>query len=152
MTLAAGESVDVFALLPHRDPFLLVDRITVIEPGRLAIGTKQVTGTEWCAVSGRAGEGVLAMPHLLIVEALAQLSAAVLVGLLETPGGAVGYFLGIDAVKFRGVAAPGDTLDLSVELKQYRRGVCRTKAVAKVGDAMVVQAELTTILRAAKTA
>jgi 3-hydroxyacyl-[acyl-carrier-protein] dehydratase len=142
--------IDPFALLPHRDPFLLVDRIELVTPGQHAIGTKMVTGAEWCAISGRAADGALAMPHLLIVEALAQLSAAVLVGLLDAPGGAIGYFMGIDRVRFRRAASPGDTLDLSVELKQFRRGVCRTLGVATVDGELVVQAELTTILRAAK--
>jgi 3-hydroxymyristoyl/3-hydroxydecanoyl-(acyl carrier protein) dehydratase len=89
------------------------------------------------------------MPHLLIVEALAQLSAAVLVTLLDGSAVAVGYFLGISNVRFRGRAAPGDVLDLSIELRQFKRGVCKTRGIARVGAIEVVRADLTTIMRVA---
>jgi 3-hydroxyacyl-[acyl-carrier-protein] dehydratase len=89
------------------------------------------------------------MPHLLIVEALAQLSAAVLVTLLEGSEGAIGYFLGINNVRCRGQAAPGDVLELSIELRQFKRGVCKTHGIARVGSLDVVRADLTTIIRVA---
>jgi 3-hydroxyacyl-[acyl-carrier-protein] dehydratase len=144
----AGESIDPFALLPHRYPFLLLDRIVLVEPKRTAIGTKMVTGSEWTVIGSTGHGGAHAMPHLLIVEALAQLSAAVLVSLLEADRKAIGYFMGIDNVRFRRQAAPGEMLSLSVELKQFRRGVCRTRGIATIDDELVVRADLTTILRA----
>lgn len=136
-------------LLPHRFPLLLVDRITSVEPGKRATGVKTVTGNEWSSVGSSHDAGALEMPHLLIVEALAQLSAAVLVTLLEGSAGAIGYFLGINNVRFRGRAAPGDILDLSIELRQFKRGVCRTHGVARVGRTDIVRADLTTIIRVA---
>ncbi len=136
-------------LLPHRYPFLLVDRIDAVERGRRAVGRKRVTGSEWLAVSTGYGEARLAMPHALIVEALAQLSAAVIAGLEAHPAGVVGYFMGCDRVRLRGAAEPGDTLDLTVDLLQYRRGICRTRGVARVGSLELVRATLTTIVRPA---
>ena len=142
----AGTLVDPFGLLPHRAPFLLLDRILVVEPGRLVRGTKAVTGNEW-AVVGQCGEGGRhAMPHLLMVEALAQLSAALFTALLEGRG-AIGYFMGIDGVRLRGEAVAGDIIDLTITLRQFRRGICRTRGTAHVGDRLLVQADLTTILR-----
>lgn len=136
-------------LLPHRYPLLLVDRITGVEPGKRATGVKTVTGNEWSTIGSSRDGGAQAMPHLLIVEALAQLSAAVLVTLLEGSEGAVGYFLGITNVRFRGRAAPGDLLELSIELQQFKRGVCKTHGVARVGRCDIVRADLTTIIRVA---
>ena len=74
---------DPHTLLPHRFPLLLVDRITAVEPGKRATGIKTVTGNEWTSIGSSRDAGAQEMPHLLIVEALAQLSAAVLVTLIE---------------------------------------------------------------------
>ena len=143
---------DPLTLLPHRFPLLMVDRITAVEPGRRAAGIKTVTGNEWTSVGSSHDAGAQEMPHLLIVEALAQLSAALLVTLIEGGAGAIGYFLGINNVRCRGRAAPGDVLELSIELRNFKRGLCRTHGVARVGDLDVVRADLTTIIRAAERA
>lgn len=140
---------DPLTLLPHRFPLLLVDRITGVEPGKRATGVKAVTGNEWSTIGSTHDAGAQEMPHLLIVEALAQLSAAVLVTLLDDGAGAIGYFLGINNVRCRGRAAPGDVLELSIELRNFKRGVCRTHGVARIGTLDVVRADLTTIIRAA---
>jgi 3-hydroxyacyl-[acyl-carrier-protein] dehydratase len=142
--------LDVHALLPHRYPLLLVDAVTELEPGQRVVGIKRVTGNEWCGC-GPAGLGApCAMPHNLVVEALAQLSAAILVGLVEGGEGAIGYFMGINRVRYRGAARPGDVVRLEVELRQFRRGICRTFGVATVEGTQIVRAELTTIVRPAK--
>lgn len=143
---------DPLTLLPHRFPLLMVDRITAVEPGRRAAGIKTVTGNEWTSVGSSHDAGAQEMPHLLIVEALAQLSAALLVTLIDGGAGAIGYFLGINNVRCRGRAAPGDVLELSIELRNFKRGLCRTHGVARVGDLDVVRADLTTIIRAAERA
>ena len=141
---------DVLDLLPHRYPFLLIDQITELEPGHRAEGIKRLTGAEWFL-----GEATLdpdpprdpGMPNVLVVEALAQLSAAVLVGLVEGASGAVGYFMGLDRVRYRGTAYPGDDLRLIIELRQFRRGVCRLHSDAWVGARRIVRADLTIIVR-----
>lgn len=139
---------DVLSLLAHRYPFLLLDRIVSLDPGKRAVGVKQVTGAEW--FSQAASGGVAGMPGGLIVEALAQLSGAVLLDLIEAGEGedVVGYFMGITGVRFRGEARPGDTLRLEVSLRQFKRGICRTHGEAFVGDRRIVRADLTTVIRA----
>ena len=90
---------DVLAVLAHRYPFLLVDRLRVVESGRRAVGLKRVTAGDWWsdATPGGAAE----MPGTLVVEALAQTSAGVLIGLLDGSSGAIGYFAAADRVRFR---------------------------------------------------
>ena len=133
----------VLELLPHRYPFLLVDRILAIDPGRRAVGVRRVTADEW--FTGKAGQ--YEMPNTLILEALAQLSGAVLVGLVAGAEGAVGYFVGMQRVKFRGIARAGDELKLECTLLQFKRGICKTAAVATIDGRRIVRAQLTTVLR-----
>ena len=143
---------DVSDLLPHRHPFLLIDRITALDPGRRAEGMKRVSGGEWflgeVSLDPSAGPS-LGMPNALVVEALAQLSAAVLVGLVESGSGVVGYFMGLDRVRYRGAARAGDDLRLVVELRQFRRGVCRLHGEASVDGRRIVRADLTIVVRPA---
>ena len=139
------ESSDVMAVLAHRYPFLLVDRIDVVEAGRRVEGCKQITGGEWALWGGSQS----AIPSLLVVEALAQTSAALLLGLVDSAAGVVGYFAAIERVRIRGTALAGDTLILGVELSSFRRGVARLKGVATVEQRRVVSASFTTIVRAA---
>ncbi|MEP6763942.1 MAG: 3-hydroxyacyl-ACP dehydratase FabZ [Gemmatimonadaceae bacterium] len=133
----------VLELLPHRYPFLLVDRILEIDPGRRAVGVRRVTADEW--FTGKASH--YEMPNTLVLEALAQLSGAVLVGLAAGAEGAIGYFVGMQRVKFRGIARAGDELKLECTLLQFKRGICKTQAVASVNGQLIVRAQLTTILR-----
>jgi 3-hydroxyacyl-[acyl-carrier-protein] dehydratase len=134
---------DVQELLPHRYPFLLVDRITAITPGKRAAGVRRVTADEW--FMGKASQ--YEMPNTLVLEALAQLSGAILVGLIQGAPGAVGYFVGMQRVRFRGTARAGDELMLECNLLQFKRGICKTAAVASVNGRAIVRAELTTVLR-----
>ncbi len=131
------------ALLPHRHPFLLVDRIRVIEPGRRAIGVKLVSAGEWwCSADAPTP---LAMPFSLVIEALAQATC----GLLDGASGAIAYFMAADRVRFRHPARPGDELQLSVTLRSFRRGICRIDGVATVDGRLVASATLTSISRPA---
>jgi 3-hydroxyacyl-[acyl-carrier-protein] dehydratase len=132
---------DVLALLAHRYPFLLVDTIDVLEPGRRAVGTRRVTTSEWAA--GQAS----AMPGLLVVEALAQTSAALLAGLVEDAADVVGYFAGFQRVRLRDPARAGDTLRLHVELRAFRRGVAWLRGAAEVDGRTVATADFTTVVR-----
>lgn len=141
-------STDVLGLLPHRYPFLLLDRVTVLEPGRRATGVKLVTSSEW--FFGESSLAEMVMPNGLIVEALAQLSAALLVDVRDgVTGPMVGYFMAVDRVRYRGGARPGDAIELSVELLRFRRGILRTRGEARVSGQRIVRAELTTVLRPA---
>lgn len=139
------DAIDVLGLLPHRYPLLLVDKIRVIESGRRALGLKRVTGAEW--LGAEAVAPVREMPGLLVVEALAQTSAGVLLGLLDGAPGAIGYFASGQRIRFRTLPRPGDTLLLSVELRWFRRGIARLSGIATVDGHLAVSAELTTAVR-----
>jgi 3-hydroxyacyl-[acyl-carrier-protein] dehydratase len=153
------DDIAVQRLLAHRYPLLLVDRMEIVEAGVRVVGYKRVTGGEWFALGARSAEygawsgaPSLAMPPLLIVEALAQTSGALMLGLLDQVGeGALAYFMGFDAVRFRAPALPGAELRMEVSLSQFRRGICRTRGVARLDDGtLAVSARLTTVLRPAR--
>ncbi len=137
--------LDVLGVLAHRYPFLLVDRLRVVEPGRRAVGLKRITVGDWWsdAVPGNAAE----MPGTLVVEALAQTSAGVLIGLLDGTSGAIGYFAAADRVRFRSLPRAGDTLVMSVELLWYRRGVARLRGAATVDGRLAASADFTAVVR-----
>lgn len=138
------DSAALHRLLAHRHPLLLVDRVEVIEPGHHVIGTKLLSAAEWWAQSDMAAP----FPFVLIVEALAQTSGALLEHLTDGAQSAIAYFMGAHHVRFRAAARAGDRLTLDVTLLQWRRGVCRTRAVARLADGTVVTtAQLTTIVR-----
>ncbi len=134
------------ALLPHRYPFLLVDRVVVLEPGRRAVGSKRVSAGEWWC--DPANGALAAMPFSLVIEALAQTTCALLQNGVDSARGAIAYFAAADRVRLRRAARPGDHLQLAVTLRAWRRGVCRTDGVATVDGQVVASATLTTMLRA----
>lgn len=133
-------AVDIRAILPHRYPFLLVDRF-VSQTGDSFECIKNVTHNEPFFVGHFPDEPV--MPGVLIVEALAQAAA---VGLAvregETNGGAVGYLTTMDGAKFRRRVIPGDQLRLTGTITLFRRGICRVEARALVGDEVAAEATL----------
>ncbi|MDD2422373.1 MAG: 3-hydroxyacyl-ACP dehydratase FabZ [Heliobacteriaceae bacterium] len=131
---------DIQGILPHRPPFLLVDRIIELEPGKRAVGFKNVTVNE-PFFSGHF-PGYPVMPGVLIIEALAQTGA---VALLKMPefAGRLALFAGIDKVKFRRQVFPGDVLQLEVTLTALRRTIGKATARATVAGGLVCEAELT---------
>ncbi|HEY4307597.1 MAG TPA: 3-hydroxyacyl-ACP dehydratase FabZ family protein [Gemmatimonadaceae bacterium] len=144
MIHSSYSSEGLHRLLPHRHPLLLVDRIDVLEPGKHVVGMKLLSASEWWAQEDRAA----AFPFTLVLEALAQASGALIAGLTVGAQGAIAYFMGADHVRFRAPARAGDRLSLDVTLLQWRRGICRTRGVARLTDGSVVTtAQLTTIIR-----
>jgi len=141
------QSSEILNVLAHRYPFLLVDRIDIIERGRRVEGRKRVTGGEWFGPA--SGDPQISMPNLLVIESLAQTSAALLLDLVDAAAGVVGYFAAIERVRLREPARAGDTLVLTVELASFRRGIARLKGVATVKGRRVASASFTTIVRAA---
>lgn len=140
------DAADLLALVAHRFPFLLVDRVVIVEPGRRVVGTKRVTGNEWSSVFSGDGRP-FPMPGLLVVEALAQTSAALLVGLAGDDEDLIGYFAALTRVRLREPARPGDTLSLTVELRSFRRGIARLRGVATADGRTVATADFVTIVR-----
>ncbi len=131
----------ILELLPHRYPFLMLDRVLEVEPGQRAVGLKCVTANEPFFQGHFPGNPV--MPGVLIVEALAQ-TAAVL-GAETHPeyvdhGGVL--LMGLDKVRFRRPVVPGDTLTLDVELIKVRGPIWRVKGTATVDGERAAQAEL----------
>ncbi|SKA78086.1 3-hydroxyacyl-[acyl-carrier-protein] dehydratase [Clostridium sp. USBA 49] len=135
---------EIKEILPHRYPFLLVDKIESLEPGVKAVGYKNVTMNEYFFQGHFPEEPV--MPGVLIIEALAQTGAVALLSLEEFKG-KIGYFTGIDKAKFRRKVVPGDTLRLEVEIIKRRGPVGIGKAVAYVEDKKAAEAELSFIIQ-----
>jgi 3-hydroxyacyl-[acyl-carrier-protein] dehydratase len=126
-------------LIPHRYPFLLVDRIEEVEPGLRAVGIKNVTQNE-PFFEGHFPDYPV-MPGVLIVEALAQIGA---VGVMakEEFRGKLALFAGIDGVRFRRQVIPGDVLRLEVEISRLRGVAGRGKGSATVNGERVCEADL----------
>jgi 3-hydroxyacyl-[acyl-carrier-protein] dehydratase len=137
------EAADIMRILPHRYPFLLVDRIVELEPGRRAVGLKAVTANEPQFTGHFPGRPI--MPGVLMVEALAQ-TAGVCVLTLDEYRGKLGLFAGIDDCRFRRLVGPGDTLRLEVTVEKLRGMFGRVRAVASVGEESAVEATLSIII------
>ena len=130
----------IMQILPHRAPFLLVDKITDYEPGKWARGVKCVTMDEHFFAGHFPGHPV--MPGVLILEALAQTGAVAALSLPENQG-KLALFGGVKSCRFKRQVVPGDVLELSCELVAQRGPVGFGKAVAKVDGKVACQAELT---------
>ena len=130
----------ILALLPHRYPFLLVDRILEIEGSTRIVGLKNVTINEPFFQGHFPGHPI--MPGVLIVEAMAQVGGVLAMRSIERPEAKVVYFMSLDNVKFRRPVVPGDQLRLEVEMLQNRGRTCRLKGLAYVDGALVAEAEM----------
>ena len=127
------------SIIPHRPPFLLVDRSLEIEPGKRAVGIKNVTMNEPFFTGHFPDYPV--MPGVLIIEALAQVGAVAILQVEENRG-KLALFAGIDKVRFRGQVVPGDTLRLEVEITRLKGRIGKGSATAKVGDAIAAEGEI----------
>lgn len=133
------ENIDIQKILPHRYPFLLVDRIVEIEEGKRAIGIKNVTINE-PFFQGHFPNNPI-MPGVLIVEAMAQVGAVAILSLEEYKG-RLAVFTGIERMKFRKQVVPGDTLTMEAELTALKMGIGKAKVCAKVNDKIAAEGEL----------
>jgi UDP-3-O-[3-hydroxymyristoyl] N-acetylglucosamine deacetylase/3-hydroxyacyl-[acyl-carrier-protein] dehydratase len=139
------EIEDIMRVLPHRYPFLLVDRILEIEENKRVVGIKNVTINEPFFQGHFPGHPI--MPGVLIVEAMAQVGGMLLLGTLEEPDTKVVYFMSIDNIKFRKPVRPGDQIVFEVEMVQVRGKIAKTRGVAKVDGEVVAEAEMAAMVR-----
>lgn len=126
-------------IIPHRYPFLLIDKIVSLEPGKRAVGIKNVTMNE-PFFQGHFPDYPV-MPGVLIIEALAQVGAVAVLSMEENKG-KIALFAGIDKLRMRRQVKPGDTLTLELELTRLRGSIGKGKGVAKVGEEVAVEGEL----------
>uniref|UniRef100_A0A831TFZ7 3-hydroxyacyl-[acyl-carrier-protein] dehydratase FabZ n=1 Tax=Thermorudis peleae TaxID=1382356 RepID=A0A831TFZ7_9BACT len=126
-------------IIPHRYPFLLVDRIVEIEWGQRAVGIKNVTVNEPFFQGHFPGNPI--MPGVLIVEALAQVGAVAILG-MEEHRGKLAFFAGIERVRFKRPVRPGDVLRLEVQVGKMRRNIGTGTGKATVDGQVVAEGEL----------
>ena len=143
-----GTTIDIHRIvemIPHRYPFLLVDRLTDVVPGESAVGIKNVTANEPFFQGHFPGRPV--MPGVLIVEAMAQTAAVIVVASLgQSAEGKLVYFMSIESARFRKPVEPGDQLKLYCRKERQRANVWRFTGEARVGDAVVAEAVYTAMI------
>ncbi len=127
-------------ILPHRYPFLLVDRILSLEPGKRAVGLKNVTINEGFFEGHFPGHAV--MPGVLVLEAMAQVGGVMLLS-MSGNSGKLAYFGGMDKVRFRRTILPGDTLVTEVELLKVRGNVGKVRVQGRVDNKVAAEGEFT---------
>ena len=138
---------EILQYLPHRYPFLLVDRVLEMEPGKRILALKNVTMNEPFFPGHFPHHPV--MPGVLIVEAMAQAAAVLSFASMgiKPDDKSVVYFAGIDAVRFKRPVTPGDQLLLDVTITQTKRNIYKYKGVARVGEEVATEAELMCALK-----
>lgn len=134
---------DILKIMPHRYPFLLVDRILELTENSV-IGIKNVTIGEPFFMGHFPDEPV--MPGVLIIEAMAQVGGFLLLNRIDDTSNKLPYFMMIDKVKFRKPVRPGDQLRSEVTMKRFRKSLCVIEGKAFVGDELVAQGEFTAMI------
>jgi 3-hydroxyacyl-[acyl-carrier-protein] dehydratase len=134
------DSAAIQRIIPHRYPFLLIDRVIELDPGKRIVGIKNVSGNEPFFQGHFPGNPI--MPGVLIVEALAQAGSVLLLSQPEDRG-KLPLFAGIDGLRFRRPVVPGDQLKLEVEFTMRRRSIGRGRARAPVDGELAAEGELT---------
>lgn len=139
-----NDIIDVRSIMksiPHRYPFILVDRILALEPGKKAVGLKNVTINEPFFQGHFPGEPI--MPGVLIVEAMAQTGGVLAIASMPKGSeGALMYFMGMDQVKFRKPVVPGDQLIMEIEVIKHRGNIMKLAGKTMVDDKLAVEAQI----------
>ena len=135
---------EIMKTLPHRYPFLFVDRIVEYEEGKRVVGLKNVTINEPFFQGHFPGHAI--MPGVLIIEAMAQVGGMLLMG-KSNQGDKVVYFTSLDNVKWRKPVRPGDQLRFELDVVQIRGPMCKMRGVAKVDGTVVAEADMSAMLR-----
>jgi len=143
-----GQTIDIhriMEMIPHRYPFLMIDRLVDVVPGERAVGLKNVTSNEPFFQGHFPGRPV--MPGVLIVEAMAQTAAVIVVAALgKQAEGKLVYFMAIDNARFRKPVEPGDQLRITCRKERQRGNVWKFSGEAKVDDLVVADATYTAMI------
>ena len=132
------------ALIPHRDPFLLIDRVTELEPGVRAVAEHTFTGQEWYQPGHFPGDPIV--PGVILVESLAQTATVMAMALPEYRDG-LGLFAGIDEMRFKRIVRPGETARYEAVIDKMRRGYARVNVRAFVGDELAAEGVIQAIFQ-----
>ena len=138
------DAAEIRRLLPHREPFLFLDEVTELEPGRRLVAVKLVRPDEPFFAGHFPGAPV--MPGVLIVEAMAQAGAVLLLHDMRDRARKLIYFTGIDEARFRRTVVPGDRLTLTLEVLKLRSRTCKMRGVADVEGQVAAEAEILSAL------
>lgn len=143
-TIGSLDILQIMKLLPHRYPFLLVDRVEQVDGDNSGVGIKNVTFNEPHFQGHFPSQPV--MPGVLIIEAMAQTAGVICLHSMASESPALVYFMTIDNAKFRRPVVPGDCLRIYVRKQKRRGNVWRFACEAKVGDAVAAEAEITAMI------
>jgi len=137
-------------LIPHRDPFLLIDRVTELEPGVRCVAEHDFTGEEWYLKGHFPGNPIV--PGVILTESMAQAATVGAMALRDYREG-IGLFAGIEEMKFKRIVRPGDTGRFTATFAKMRRGFARVQVTAHVGDELAAEGTIFAIFQpAAKVA
>ena len=124
------------ALIPHRDPFLLIDRIVELDPGVRCVGEHDFTGEEWYLKGHFPGEPIV--PGVMLTESMAQVATVGAMALPDYRDG-IGLFAGIEEMRFKRIVRPGDTGRFTAVFEKMRRGFARVHVTAHVGEELAAE-------------
>ena len=138
------DAIEIMNMLPHRYPFLLVDRITECISGKSAKGYKNLTWNEAFFQGHFPGNPI--MPGVLQLEAMAQCAAPIIMTMPEYDG-KLALYAGVDGVRFKNIIRPGDRFDMEIEVTKIKGPVCKAHGIGRVDGKICVEADMTFALK-----